>query len=105
MTICLIYVTFETLDEARRIGEDLVTRKLVACANIMPGMTSIYEWHGEINVTDEVLMLAKTTQANAQAVVDEIKRLHRYDEPAIVVLPITGGSAGYLDWVQNQVYA
>lgn len=97
----MLYTTFTTFDEAENLGEDLVERHLAACINILPQMRSIYRWGGEFHNTDEVVMLVKTTAARAAEVIREIKRLHSADEPAILQLPITGGSESYLSWIRT----
>lgn len=98
----LIYATCPTVAEAERIGCALVDRELVACANVLPGMTSIYVWQGKRHQDSEAVLILKTRAALADRVVNEAKALHPYDNPALVVLPVAGGSADFLAWVQAQ---
>ena len=98
----LIYTTFPSLDDARRIGEALVAARLAACVNMFPGMISIFEWKGAREEASEVAMIVKTRRALTEAVLAEIKRLHPYELPALLVLPTEGGSAEYCGWIANQ---
>jgi len=100
--VVVIYTTFGTMEEAKRVGEDIVESRLAACVNILPSMVSIYEWHGEFNSDNEVVMLVKTRQELSGKVIEEIKRLHSYDTPALMVLPVEGGCVEYLNWIKQQ---
>ena len=79
----LVYATFENLEEAQRVGEDLVTLKIAACVNIIPHMISIYRWQNEFHKGQEIILLAKTKKEFVQKTIDEIKRLHSAETPAI----------------------
>ena len=70
----LIYTTFATLEDAKRVGDALVAAKLAACVNIFPGMISIYEWKGAREVADEVAMIIKTRTSLTEAVLTETKK-------------------------------
>ena len=98
----LIYSTFPTLAEAERIGGSLVDRGLAACVNIFPGMTAIYVWEGKCQREAEAAMIVKTRAALADAVIAETRKLHPYTNPALVVLPIAGGSEDFLRWICEQ---
>jgi periplasmic divalent cation tolerance protein len=103
--IVLVYATFPTLEEAERVGGALVERGMAACVNILPGMTSIYVWQGERHRDRETVMLIKTRAELADAVVSATRELHPYDNPALVVLPVVGGSADFRRWVIEQTAA
>lgn len=98
----LVYTTFATLEDAKKVGDALVAAKLAACVNIFPGMISIYEWKGTRETTDEVAMIIKTRASLTEAVLAETKRLHPYELPALLVLPTEGGSAEYCNWIRGQ---
>lgn len=102
MGAVLIYMTAGDAAEARKIGRALVEERLAACANLMDGMTSIYRWQGEICEDAETVLIAKTTEALAPALTARVKALHSYDCPCVVVLPIKGGHAAFLDWIAEQ---
>ncbi len=99
----LIYVTCASLEESERIGEILVAERLVACVNLIPGMTSIYRWQGKVERGQEVVLVAKTTLARTAAVTERIIALHCYEVPCIVALPILAGNPGYLSWLRAAV--
>ena len=98
----LVYSTFPSVAEAERIGGTLVDRGLAACVNIFPGMTAIYVWEDKRQRETEAAMLIKTRAELADAVIAETRKLHPYDNPALVVLPIAGGSADFLRWIADQ---
>ena len=97
-----VYTTYPSLVEAERIGKAVLARRLAACVNILPGMISHYWWEGKIERGEEVVMIIKTRASLAEAVRAAVKELHPYDTPAILVLPIEGGEAGYLDWMMKE---
>ena len=98
----LIYATFPTAAEAARIGGALVERGLAACVNIFPQMTAIYIWQGTRQLESEAAMLIKTRAGLADSVVAETRKLHPYTNPALVALPIEGGSEDFLRWIAEQ---
>jgi periplasmic divalent cation tolerance protein len=103
--LVLIYSTYASLAEAELIGEALIDRGLAACVNIFPGMTSIYVWEGKRQRESETAMLIKTRQAAAAKVIAEVRALHSYSNPAVVVLPIIDGSSDFLNWIAAQTTA
>jgi periplasmic divalent cation tolerance protein len=98
----LIYTTFPSLDDAKRVGDALVAARLAACVNMFPGMISIFEWKGARAAADEVAMIIKTRASLAKTVCEETKRLHPYELPALLLLPTEGGSAEYCGWIARQ---
>lgn len=98
----LIYATFPSHEAAEAIGRALVERRLAACVNVLGGMTSIYRWEGKIARDQETVMIIKTRQSLADAVIAEVKRQHSYTNPALLVLPIIGGSADYVRWLGEE---
>lgn len=98
----VIYTTFPDLATAKVTGGALVEAGLVACANILPAMTSVYRWEGAIETSEEVVMILKTRAGCVEAVIAEVESRHPYDTPAIVSWTIETGSAGYLDWIRTE---
>jgi periplasmic divalent cation tolerance protein len=98
----LIYSTFPDPATAERVGGVLVDRGLAACVNILPGMISIYVWQGMRDRDSETVMIIKTRTSLVERVVAEAKALHPYDNPALVALPIEGGSTEFLRWIGEQ---
>jgi len=103
MTVNFIYITAASMDEARKIGRELVTSRLAACVNILDNMNSIYLWDGELREDMEVVMIAKTTGERVAQVVARVMALHSHDCPCIVSLPVSGGCRPFMDWIADQV--
>lgn len=99
----VVLMTAGSREEAARLAEMLVGARLAACVQIMPEMESVYHWQGHIERAAEVLLLAKTTQANFQTLEREVRALHSYETPEIIALPITAGSTPYLEWLNANV--
>ena len=98
----LVYTTFPSLEDAKRVGAALVAARLAACVNMFPGMISIFEWKGAREEANEVAMIIKTRGGLADQVMAETKRLHPYELPALLVLPTEGGSAEYCAWISSK---
>ncbi len=98
----LVYSTFPSLDAAEAAGRELVERRLAACVNILPGMTSIYRWEAAIARDSEVVMIIKTRASLADTTIAAVKVRHTYANPALLVVPIIGGSADYLRWLVEE---
>jgi periplasmic divalent cation tolerance protein len=100
----IVLVTCGSMGEARRIGKTVVEKKLAACANILPGaVESVYSWKGKVERAREALMMMKTTAAKLRELEREVKRMHSYDVPEFIVLPVVAGSREYLNWVRDSV--
>ena len=97
--ILTVFVTTANEEEAVRIAKILVIERLAACANMVPGVRSIYRWKGEIWDTEERLLILKTRATLFPALEKRIRALHSYEVPEIVAIPIVAGSAPYLEWV------
>ncbi|WP_439542559.1 divalent-cation tolerance protein CutA [Hyphomicrobium sp.] len=98
----LVYVTYPNVEAAERSGAALVDCGLAACVNILPGMVSIYVWDGARQRDAEAVMIVKTRRSLADRVVAETLRGHPYETPAVLILPVEGGSQRYLDWILGQ---
>ena len=101
-TPILVYATFPSSDEAERIGGRLVDDGLAACVNILPGMVSIYVWQGQRHRDEECAMIIKSRASLADRIIETVRELHPYDNPALVVLDITAGSPPFLEWILAQ---
>ena len=95
----LVYITAASVSEAETIARDLLERRVIACANIIPTVHSLYRWEGKIETGEEALLLAKTVAARVQDVLWHVKTLHSYACPAIAVLPIEDADARFLSWL------
>jgi len=99
----LVFTTAGSVDEARRIAEALVERKLAACVNIVPKVVSIYRWKGKIEEAEEWLLLVKTTVQDFSRVRDAIKEMHSYELPECMSFAIEDGSTEYLKWIDDSM--
>jgi periplasmic divalent cation tolerance protein len=97
--ILLAFSTFPDVETARRIARELVTGNLVACANVIPAIESIYRWQGKIEQGNETLVLFKTTAGRYPEFQAKLKSLHPYDVPEIIACPIDKALPEYLSWV------
>ncbi|MFH1630791.1 MAG: divalent-cation tolerance protein CutA [Candidatus Aenigmatarchaeota archaeon] len=100
MTFCVVYITTKNLAEARKISKMLVQKKLVACANIIPKIESMYMWKGKVRYHNESLIICKTMKTLRKRVVAEVKKIHDYDVPCVTFLDVDGGNPEYLRWVE-----
>ena len=98
-----IMVTCASKTEARKISARLLAKRLVACANILPKVESRFWWKGKLDTASELLVTMKTVRSNFKKIEAEIKRIHSYDVPEIIALPIVAGSRDYLDWISKAV--
>lgn len=94
-----VYMTAGSAEEAQRIADDLVENRLAACVNIFPPIRSIYTWKGEICRSEEIAFVAKTEDDRFEALAERVRRLHSYETPCIVALPIARGDADFLAWI------
>ncbi len=99
----VVLCTVPKINLAKKIAESLVTKKLAACCNILPQVTSIYAWKGDIYHDDEVVMLIKTSGEKYSRLEARIKSLHSYEVPEIIALEIKKGSAEYINWIHQVV--
>ncbi len=103
MDIVIVYVTCKDREEALRIGEAAVEERLAACANVIPGMKSVFFWEGKLERADEAVLLLKTRKALVGKLTERVKELHSYEVPCVVALPVVGGNEDYLEWVSKEV--
>ena len=101
--LCLLYTTCPDQLTAEALGHTLVTEGLVACANLLPGMRSIYPWQGRIETADEVVVLFKVTSEGVQRAAERLRNLHPYQTPCILQVPVTWADPVYAAWVTANV--
>jgi periplasmic divalent cation tolerance protein len=97
-----VYTTYPSIVEAEEAGRALVERRLCACVNILPGMTSFYWWQGQIERGEEAVMIVKTRASLSEKVSTAIKDMHSYSVPAILVIPLETVDAAYLEWMTKE---
>jgi periplasmic divalent cation tolerance protein len=101
---CIVLVTCASAAEARKIAEVVVNKRLAACVNILPApVESVYRWKGKLQESRERLLIIKTSKARMQALEREVLRLHSYETPEFIALPISGGSSKYLSWIAQSL--
>jgi periplasmic divalent cation tolerance protein len=101
----VVLVTAPDLEVAARIARALVEEGLAACANLVPGVRSIYRWQGAVQDDAEVLLVLKTRASLGPALAARVRALHPYELPEVVALAVAGGSEPYLDWVRSAAEA
>ena len=95
----LIFISVPSIDIAKEIAHMLVERKLAACVNILPGVTSVYAWEGKINEEEELLLVAKSWEEIFEELVPAVQAVHPYQVPEIISVPISNGLPAYLAWM------
>ncbi|MCH2547731.1 MAG: divalent-cation tolerance protein CutA [Alphaproteobacteria bacterium] len=103
MQTILLYITAKNKQEAQSIAQTLLAEKLIACANILPEVTSLFQWQGTMQEDSEVIMLAKTTKQNTSCCIERITALHSYDCPCILAFAPEGGHEPFIKWIFSQV--
>ena len=98
----VVFVTAPSAEVAAALAKTLVTEKLVACVNVLPGLRSVYAWEGKVCDEEEVLCVLKTRRALFAAVRERVTALHPYQVPEIIALPLVDGSAPYLAWLRDE---
>jgi periplasmic divalent cation tolerance protein len=99
----LVLTTAGSKVEARKIARALVEGLLAACVNIVPQVSSIYRWEGEVEEAEEWLLIIKTTRSAFERLRDAINELHSYDVPECIAVSIESGSLEYLNWLGESV--
>ena len=99
----LLYLTCANKDEAKTIARILIDERLIACANILGTMTSVYRWEGTVVEDEEIAVLLKTRRDMAARATERVKELHSYDLPCVIGLPIQGGNPDFIGWLNCEV--
>ena len=97
----LVITTCPGTISAKKIAQDLVTEKLAACVNILPEVQSYFSWVGKVDTANEHMLIIKTTSENYNAIETYIKKVHPYELPEVIAVPIEAGLTAYLEWVSK----
>lgn len=97
----IVFVTVPTVEDGGKIARILVSQKLAACVNILPGIISIYTWDEEVCEEGEVLMIIKTRVDLFNTLSTTVQNEHPYDVPEVIAVPITAGTKNYLHWIDD----
>jgi periplasmic divalent cation tolerance protein len=95
----IVVVTAPSKQEAEKIAQHLLDKRLIACANIIGPVSSVFRWSGKTEHTEEYLMLLKSRKDLFEKLSETVKALHSYEVPEILVLPVVGGSEVSLSWL------
>lgn len=101
--IRVVLVTVGGEDAGKILARRLVQERLAACGNVIPGLTSVYRWDGEIQEETEALVILKTTEDRMEALRKRVLELHSYEVPEFLSLPVMEGHDPYLRWVAGEV--
>ncbi len=99
----VVMITCSSKREAGRIKKVLLEKRKVACVNIIPRVDSFFWWKGKIDSSLEILLLAKTKKKMLKEIITLVKKIHSYEIPEVIALPIVGGNRDYLDWIEKEV--
>jgi periplasmic divalent cation tolerance protein len=100
--VVLALSTAPDAEQAARIARALVDERLIACANLVPGLISIYRWQGVVQSDAEVLLLMKTRRSLVRRLKERLPQLHPYQVPELVVTEVTDGLEPYCRWVRDE---
>jgi periplasmic divalent cation tolerance protein len=99
----VVLSTCATEADAERLARALVTARLAACVNVVPRVRSFFHWKGKIEDAKECLLIIKTSRALFPALEAEMERLHPYELPELLALPVVAGARNYLNWMQTNL--
>jgi periplasmic divalent cation tolerance protein len=97
--LILVFVTVPNIDLAKAISKELIENKLVACVNIFPKITSIYQWEGKLCEEEELLLICKSISPNFDEISKKVKEIHPYDIPEIISVPLDNCENNYKKWL------
>jgi len=95
----VVLCTCGSFEEGERLALGLLAGRLAACVNVVPGARSFYRWKGEIESADECLLVIKSSRDLFPALSSEIEKLHPYEVPEVLALPVVAGASNYLNWL------
>ncbi len=101
----LVLSTCSSSDEARKVARALLEKRLAACVQVSGAMASVYRWQGKVEEATEHWVVIKTSRALVDSVRQELEKLHSYEVPEMIALPIVDGSPNYLNWLDAELQA
>lgn len=102
MDIRMVYITCASMEEAKKIGKEIVAKRLAASVNIIDKINSFYWWEGKLQEDEEVIIIAKTRASLVHELISKVKNMHSYECPCIVTLPILEGNIDFLEWITRE---
>lgn len=103
MKLIIVLMTASSKKEAENITQKLLEERLIACANIVDNVTSLFWWKEKIEQENETLVVMKSSEKMFKQLIQRIQELHSYEVPEILALPIVAGSQSYLDWMKGNL--
>jgi len=103
MKFAVVFITASSSRQAEKIAAILISKRLAACVNIIKGVSSIFIWHSKQEKAGEILLVAKTKITKFNQIEKEVKKIHSYEVPEIIALPIVCGNKKYLQWINDSV--
>lgn len=97
------FVTCPDATVAKKIASGLVEKKIAACVNIIPGITSVYSWEGKVEEDGEVLMMIKTRTSRVSDLTEYVRKEHPYEVPEVISMKLGEGNPAYLQWISDSV--
>ncbi len=101
--VVIVLTTLPAEADGTALARTLVEERLAACVNVLPAMTSVYQWKGSVEEAREQQLVIKTSAARVEDVRTRLRGLHPYDLPEFLVLAVVDGSDDYLAWVLESV--
>jgi periplasmic divalent cation tolerance protein len=101
--LAVILITCANKKEARKIARELIRAKLAACVNIVDKVESIFCWQGRVERAREVLLVVKSSKSKLSALIKAVRKIHSYQVPEIIALPIIAGYRPYLEWIDESL--
>jgi len=101
----MVFIPAGSVAEANRLADMLLDQRLAACVQIMREMNSVFRWQGKVETQREVLLIVKTLNSKFPEIEREVVKLHSYETPEIVAIPLSAGSGPYLEWLSASVSA
>jgi len=99
----VVLTTTNSQDLANTLADDLVRNSVAACVNIIPNITSVYKWKGEVCRDTEWLLVIKTSAGHFERLRERLRARHSYDVPEVIALPVVAGDAAYLNWLTESI--
>jgi periplasmic divalent cation tolerance protein len=101
--LAVILITCANKKEARKIARELIRAKLAACVNIVDKVESVFRWQGRVERAREVLLVVKSSKPKLSALIKAVRKIHSYQVPEIIALPIIAGYRPYLEWIDESL--
>jgi len=101
----VVFSTAASAEEAEKIARSLVEARLAACVNVIPEIRSFYRWQGKTEASTEWLLVIKSSRERFDALRAAVEKLHSYDVPELIALPVVEGARNYLNWMDGELGA